>query len=100
LLSNPAAAPSAHREKGSEEVLGGVALEYDPTAGPTKFMVGTEQGSVLNCNRKAKNPADRVGASYTGHHGPVLGVHRWEHVAWMDIVPYGSSGHVYLSPQP
>ena len=65
------------REKGSEELLGGVALEYDPAAGPTKFMVGTEQGSVLNCNRKAKNPADRVGASYTGHHGPVYGLHRY-----------------------
>lgn len=25
-------------------MLGGVSLEYDPTAGPTKFMVGCEQG--------------------------------------------------------
>jgi hypothetical protein len=32
------------REKGSDMLLGGVSLEYDPTAGPTKFMVGCEQG--------------------------------------------------------
>lgn len=31
------------REKGSETSLGGVVLEYDPAAGPTNFMVGTEQ---------------------------------------------------------
>lgn len=32
------------KEKNSETLLGGVALEYDPTAGLTKFMIGTEQG--------------------------------------------------------
>jgi hypothetical protein len=35
------------REKGSDLLLGGVSLEYDPTAGPTKFMVGCEQGKHL-----------------------------------------------------
>ncbi len=34
------------------------------------------QGVVLSCNRKAKNPSDRVGTSYTGHHGPVYGLRR------------------------
>lgn len=29
-------------------------------------MVGTEQGSLLLCNRKAKTAADRVGAAYPG----------------------------------
>lgn len=53
-----------------------MVLEYDPAAGPTKFMVGTEQGGVLMCNRKAKNPGDRVGANYTGHHGPLTGLQR------------------------
>lgn len=33
------------REKGSDSMLGGVSLEYDPIAGPTKFMVGCEQGA-------------------------------------------------------
>jgi dynein intermediate chain 2 len=64
-------------EKGEgKTVLGGVCMEYDSAAGPTKFMVGTEQGTVLLCNRKAKNPADRVAASYLGHHGPVYALQR------------------------
>ncbi|EDO40075.1 predicted protein [Nematostella vectensis] len=55
--------------------LGGVSLEFEPTM-PTKFMVGTEQGSVLSCNRKAKTPADKIVASYAGHYGPVYSVQR------------------------
>ena len=34
-------------------------------------MVGTEQGVILLCNRKAKNPQDRIAAGFTGHHGPI-----------------------------
>ena len=44
------------------------SLEYNPQAGPTKFMIGTEQGNIMTCNRKAKNPQDRVGASFPGLH--------------------------------
>ena len=33
------------KEKGGEAAMGGVVLEYDPAAGPTNFMVGTEQVS-------------------------------------------------------
>ena len=47
--------------------MGGVCLEYSAAAGPTKFLVGTEQGSVVSCNRKAKNPADRIGTVCEGH---------------------------------
>lgn len=43
-----------------------VSLDYSTAAGPTKFMVGTEAGAVLSCNRKGKTPADRVGTSYCG----------------------------------
>ncbi|KAK3256094.1 Dynein, 70 kDa intermediate chain, flagellar outer arm [Cymbomonas tetramitiformis] len=64
------------KEKGSSSALGGVSLDYEVAAGPTKFMVGTEQGAVLLCNRKAKHAADRVGASYRGHHGPVYAIQR------------------------
>uniref|UniRef100_A0A061RDX4 Dynein intermediate chain 2, axonemal n=1 Tax=Tetraselmis sp. GSL018 TaxID=582737 RepID=A0A061RDX4_9CHLO len=63
-------------EKGGTSELGALSLEYNPAAGPTKFMVGTEAGVVLSCNRKAKNPQDRVGASFGGHHGPVVQVER------------------------
>jgi len=38
---------------------------------PTKFMVGTEQGVILSCNRKAKNPQDKITAAFTGHQGPI-----------------------------
>jgi dynein intermediate chain 2 len=61
-------------ERGQTTVLGAVSLEYE--AVPTKFMVGTEQGVVLSCNRKAKTPAERIGASYGGHHGPVYSLKR------------------------
>ena len=57
------------RERGGGEaaaVLGGMCVEYSPQAGPTKFMVGTEQGTILAGNRKAKNPQDRITGSYTG----------------------------------
>lgn len=56
-------------ERGSDAVLGGLVVEYNAVAGPTKFMVGTEQGTILAGNRKAKQPADRVTGSYLGHHG-------------------------------
>jgi dynein intermediate chain 2 len=36
------------KEKGSDIMLGGVVLEYDTNAGPTNFMVGTEQVSRLS----------------------------------------------------
>lgn len=53
--------------------MGGMSLEYEPTM-PTKFMVGTEQGSVLLCNRKAKTPSDKIVCSFTQHYGPVYAV--------------------------
>lgn len=43
---------------------------------PTKFMVGTEQGSIVTCNRKAKTPAEKIVSVYAGHHGPVYSLQR------------------------
>ena len=63
-------------EKGDGQLLGGMSLEYSAAAGPTKFMVGTEQGTVLSCNRKGKSPSDRITNSYSGHHGPIYALHR------------------------
>ena len=60
------------KEKNSDVTLGAVSVEHESIAGPTKFMIGTEQGTVLMCNCKAKNPQDRVGTAYHGHHCPVL----------------------------
>ncbi|NWU95710.1 DNAI2 protein, partial [Upupa epops] len=58
-----------------EEALGAVSLEFEPTM-PTKFMVGTEQGIVIACNRKAKTPPEKISATYSGHHGPVYALAR------------------------
>jgi dynein intermediate chain 2 len=63
-------------DKGDGVVYGGVSLEYDAAAGPTKFLVGSEHGSVLLCNRKAKSASERIGAVYPGHHGPVYALQR------------------------
>ena len=39
-------------------------------------MVGTEQGSVISCNRKAKTPGEKIVAVFPGHHGPVYALQR------------------------
>jgi len=54
---------------------GAICLEYEPTI-PTRFMVGTEQGTILSCNRKAKSPAEKIVSVYSGHHGPVYALQR------------------------
>ncbi|XP_065676617.1 dynein intermediate chain 3, ciliary-like [Hydra vulgaris] len=55
--------------------MGGLVLDYEPTM-PTKFMVGTEQGAALLCNRKAKSPGDNIVASYNQHTGPIYALQR------------------------
>ncbi len=57
-------------------LMGGVSMEYSAAGGPSKFLVGTEQGKVVSCSRKAKNPNDKIGMIYEGHCGPVYGLQR------------------------
>ena len=38
---------------------------------PTKYMVGSENGSIYMCNKKAKNPNEKITHTYLGHHGPI-----------------------------
>eukprot|EP01061_Rhynchopus_euleeides_P034263 TRINITY_DN58007_c0_g1_i1.p1 TRINITY_DN58007_c0_g1~~TRINITY_DN58007_c0_g1_i1.p1 ORF type:complete len:602 (+),score=224.63 TRINITY_DN58007_c0_g1_i1:268-2073(+) len=65
---------------GPKGVLGGICIDYDAqVGGPSKYMVGTEQGSVLLCNRKGKSPQDKISHCYHGHHGPVYSVMRNPH---------------------
>lgn len=54
--------------------MGGVSMDYSTAGG--KFLVGTEQGKIVACNRKAKNPSDRIGSVYEGHCGPVYALSR------------------------
>lgn len=39
-------------------------------------MVGTEQGIVISCNRKAKTPAEKIVCTFYGHHGPIYALQR------------------------
>ena len=43
---------------------------------PTKFMVGTEQGTIITCNRKAKTAQDKIAALYNSYSGPVTKITR------------------------
>jgi len=53
---------------------GGTCMAYNSSAGATKILLGTEQGQIVGCNRKAKN--DRVTHIYPAHNGPVQAVER------------------------
>lgn len=61
-------------------VLGGSSMEYNSEAGPTKYLVGTEQGIVLSINlrnRKQGNRGVQVLDSGPGkHHGPIYAIQR------------------------
>ncbi|XP_071383771.1 dynein axonemal intermediate chain 2-like [Centroberyx affinis] len=63
------------KEGNLDNALGAISLEFEPTM-PTKFMVGTEQGLVVSCNRKAKTPAEKIVCTFDGHHGPVYALQR------------------------
>ncbi|KAG9391758.1 WD domain, G-beta repeat [Carpediemonas membranifera] len=56
--------------------LGGTALDYDPAAGLTKFLLGTDNGAIINCNKKGKTDAERAGSLYQNHFSQVLGLAR------------------------
>nr|XP_025046201.1 dynein intermediate chain 2, axonemal [Pelodiscus sinensis] len=66
--------PSAGLDDGQADVGRERALRFHPQ--PTKFMVGTEQGMVITCNRKAKTPAEKIVGTYSGHHGPIYALAR------------------------
>jgi dynein intermediate chain 2 len=66
-------------------LLGGTSMDYNIEAGPTKYIVGTEQGIVLQLNMKKKGGADKGGggspfvpqdAGPGRHHGPIYTVQR------------------------
>ncbi|MBV99873.1 Dynein intermediate chain 2, axonemal, partial [Eschrichtius robustus] len=63
------------RNERLEHALGAISLEFESTM-PTKFMVGTEQGIVISCNRKAKTSAEKIVCTFSGHHGPIYALQR------------------------
>ncbi|XP_047042151.1 dynein intermediate chain 3, ciliary-like [Helicoverpa zea] len=50
-------------------------MEFEQTI-PTRFMVGTENGYVINGNRKGKTALDKLPAKFEAHVGPVWRVER------------------------
>lgn len=67
-----------NNEGGAKGVLGGLCIDYDPqVGGPAKYMIGTEQGTILSINRKGKSQHEKIGANtFNGHHGPVYSIQR------------------------
>eukprot|EP00049_Salpingoeca_infusionum_P018565 m.357810 g.357810 ORF g.357810 m.357810 type:complete len:572 (+) comp17943_c0_seq1:313-2028(+) len=58
-----------------DQQLGAVCLEFESTM-PTRYMIGTEQGIVINGNKKGKTPAEKLAQTYTAHHGPIYTIRR------------------------
>jgi len=82
---------------GTKVLYGGTSLEYRTDAGATKYLVGTEQGTVISVERKAKKDGDSqkqikliygddsngdgsgsemAGMGSMRHHGPIYSVSR------------------------
>jgi dynein intermediate chain 2 len=59
----------------TDQHLGAVCLEFESTM-PTRYMIGTEQGIVINGNKKGKTPIEKLAQTYTAHHGPVYTIKR------------------------
>jgi dynein intermediate chain 2 len=59
--------------------LGGSSLEYNTEAGPSKYLVGTEQGIVLMVNLKQRKQNNGIAVFDQGpgkHHGPIYSIQR------------------------
>ncbi|NWW74765.1 DNAI2 protein, partial [Climacteris rufus] len=63
------------REDQLKNALGAISLDFAPSM-PTKFLVGTEQGSIISCNRDAKTPPEKIANVFSGHIGAVYAVAR------------------------
>lgn len=55
--------------------IGATCLEFEPTMS-TKFMVGTELGTVFLCNSKAKSVQEKLGQMYAAHLGSIQALQR------------------------
>lgn len=68
-----------YQDKDIEKVLGGTSLEYNTDAGPLKYLIGTEQGYILQASKRPNKPVEiqhRFGYESGKHHGPVYALKR------------------------
>ncbi|XP_015500947.1 dynein intermediate chain 2, axonemal [Parus major] len=63
------------REDQLKAALGASSLDFAPVL-PTKFLVGTEQGIIISCNRDAKTPPEKIANIFRSHIGAVYRVTR------------------------
>ncbi|NWZ39622.1 DNAI2 protein, partial [Brachypodius atriceps] len=63
------------REDQLNKALGAISLDFAPVL-PTKFLVGTEQGIIVSCNRDAKTPPEKIANIFRSHIGAVYTVTR------------------------
>ena len=47
-------------DKKVERSIGGTSIEYLVDAGPNKFLVGTEKGSVITASKRANKPIEII----------------------------------------
>jgi dynein intermediate chain 2, axonemal len=65
--------------KANGQILGGSSMEYNSEAGPSKYLVGTEQGVVLMVNLKNRKQNNGITVFDQGlgkHHGPIYSIQR------------------------
>ena len=59
------------------KVLGGTSLEYNADASPLKYLIGTEQGYILQANKRKQVEINlKFGLEQGKHHGPVYSIER------------------------
>ncbi|KAI9006926.1 WD40-repeat-containing domain protein [Hyaloraphidium curvatum] len=73
-LADPVDSLAMDVEKNGK-LVGGTCLDYDLSL-PTKFLIGTEAGSILACNRKLKAASERIQHTYSAHFTRVCAVKR------------------------
>jgi dynein intermediate chain 2 len=65
--------------KGGGVVLGGSCMEYNQEAGPTKYLIGTEEGAVMQVNLRNRKQNNGISVFDMGpgkHHGPIYSIQR------------------------
>lgn len=64
-----------------EKEYGGVKIEYNPEAGPTKYLIATEQGTMFYANKKKQDAEfqNKLGFKWGRHLGPICGIQRNPH---------------------
>ena len=69
--------PGANEDEVVNKVLGATSMCYNAEAGPMKYLIGTEQGFLMQAQkRKAIDIQQRFGYEGGKHHGPVYSITR------------------------